>query len=136
MKSFFYYVYFRLYKWSEKREPNFPEGIVLAWLSLTIFFNLCTFLSLVTIFAGIDAGSVFRVPRSGFAILLGFSAFGVVLWGLLKIFRVKERAFSPVLLEKYQQRAYRDWWIVVYFVVSLVAMALSAWVAGSKLGLH
>src|SRR6267142_1383937 len=99
MKHFFYYIYFRLYTWSEKREENFPGGIVVTWLSLMMFFNLCTLLSLVTICFGVDAGSVFRVPRTRFSILLGFSVFGGVLWGFLKLFHVKEKAFSPDMIE-------------------------------------
>jgi len=136
MKLFFYYVYFRLYQWSEKREDNFPLIIVLPWLTITMFFNVCTVLSLVTIYSGVDAGYVFGILKSKLVSVLLFSTWALLIWGFLKICRVHEKAFCSETITKYKELGYRDWWVIAYFLGSFAAMALSTWVAGRRLGLH
>jgi len=133
VKHFLYFTYYRLYQWSAKREENFPMMIVLAWLTVISFFHVCTILSLITIVWRVDAGRVFSVRTNDLMTIAWLVAWAFIIWLLLRIGNVNERAFSQAMVAKYKEKGFRDRWIVIYFVASFIAMAGSTWVAGAVL---
>ena len=136
MKYFLYYIYYRLFQWSEKREKNFPLFIVVGWITITLFLNVVTVLSLLAIFTGVDAGHVFRIHTSNYVIVLWLSLWGGIVWLGLKLMHVHETAFSEKAAQKYKELGCKDWWVIAYFLASYVAMGWTAWVAGDRLRLH
>jgi len=136
MKYFLLYIYYRLYQWSEKREKNIPLFIVVGWITITLFLNVVTMLSLVSIFTGIDAGRLFRIHTSNYVIVLWLSLWGGCVWLGLKLMHVHEAAFSESAARKYKEIGCKDWWVVAYFMVSYLAMGSIAWVAGDILRMH
>lgn len=133
MKCFLYFTFYRLHQWSEKREPTIPMIMVLAWLTVISFFHVCTVLSLITIIWGVDAGYIFNLSTSRMVIATWMTVWALLLWAALKFGRVKEKAFSPIMLNRYKEKGFKDWWVWMYFAVSFVAMGLSTWFAGSRL---
>jgi hypothetical protein len=131
MKYVFYYTYYRLYQWSEKREKNIPIFITVAWLTFTMFLNVTTVLSLIMICTGANAGYLFQIHTSTRVIVAWMSAWGLLVWLWLKFFHVHEKAFSREMVMKYKELGCKDWWVITYFIASYVAMGWSAWVAGS-----
>jgi CDP-diglyceride synthetase len=136
MKYIFYYMYYKLYQWSEKRDRNIPIFVTVVWITVTMFFNVNTVLSLITICTGIDADHLFRIHVSNSTALARMSIWGLLVWLGLRIFHVHERAFSTEAVKTYKELGCEPWWVIAYFMASYVAMALSAWFAGKRLGLH
>jgi hypothetical protein len=132
MKYFFYFTYHRLYQWSEKQEKNIPIVIVLTWMAITSYFNIYTALSLIDICFGVYAERALTIPTSRVTSLMVMSSWAFSIWILLKLFHVKEKAFSPEYIEKYRELKCKDWWIYAYFLVSLVAMGWVGWIAGAR----
>jgi len=132
MKYFIHYAYYRLSLWSEKREKNIPIVIVLAWMAITSYFNVYTILSLIDICFGVYAERVLAISTSRFTSLVVISAWAFLIWILLILFHVKEKAFSHGYIEKYKESGCKDWWIFLYFILSMVAMVWVGWIAGAR----
>jgi len=131
MKYFLHYTYYRLYQWSQKREKNTPIVIVLAWITITSYANVYTLLALMDLCFGVYAERLMTIQTSGFTSLVVGSIWAFLVWVLLKIFRVEGKAFSREFIEKYKECGCKDWWIFVYFFVSMVAMIWVGWIAGA-----
>lgn len=136
MKYFFHYIVYRLYQLATRLEKKIPVVIVLGWLTVISFFHVCTLFSIVTIIYGVDVGYIFSVSKSSGIILLWLSAWALFIWGLLMVFNVKDRAFSHDFIKVYKERGYRDWMIIIYFIGSFSAMAITTWFAGARLHGH
>jgi hypothetical protein len=131
MTDFFYFAYYRLHQWAEKREQNIPIVLVLAWLTVVTFFHVCTLLSLVTIIFRIDAG--FRIPVSNLGKAAWVVGWAFLIWIALKVGRVKEEAYSPERIARYEKKGFKAWWLIAYILASFAAMGGTTWVAGAML---
>jgi hypothetical protein len=131
MTDFFYFAYYRLHKWAEQREQNIPIILVLTWLTVVTFFHVCTLLSLITIIFRIDAG--FRIPASNLGKVAWFIGWAFLIWIGLKVGRVKERAYSPERIARYEKKGFKAWWLIAYILASFAAMAATTWIAGAML---
>ncbi len=133
MRFFLYFVYYRFQQWSEKIEQNIPTMIALVWLSLLSMFHVCTVTSIITLISGFDAGYMFSLPKSRSDMALFSVVWAFLLWLILKIFRVREKAFSSAMIKKYEEKGFKSWWVWVYFFGSFAAMGVTTWLAGEKL---
>ena len=114
-------------------DKNIPMFVTVAWLTFTMFFNVTTVLSLITICTGVDAGYLFSIHTSNLVTLAWMSIWGLFVWLGLKFFHVHETAFSVETVKKYKELGCKDWWVIAYFIVSFVASGWSASVAGDRL---
>lgn len=127
MKDFFYFAYYRLHQWAVQREQNLPILLVLTWLTVVTFFHACTLLSLVSIIFRIDAG--FRIPAGNLGKVVWLVGWASVVWIVLKVGAVQEKAYRPERIARYEEKGFKDWWLIVYILVSFVVMAGTTWIA-------
>ena len=136
MKYFYLFAYYRLYQLSERWEPRAPLLGLLTLVALTSILHVYTLFSIITICFGFDPGHVFRAMTSRFEILAFMVAWAGLIWVIIKVIKIHDRAFSCKMVENYKASGCKDWWLFAYFLASIAAMAWTTWVAGARLGLH
>lgn len=134
MTDFFYFAYYRLDRWANQREQNIPIVLVLTWLTVVTFFHACTLLSLISIIFRIDAG--FKIPANNLGKVVWLVCWSFLIWIVLKVGKVKEKAFSPDRIARYEKKGFKAWWLIAYIFVSFAAMAGTTWAAGAILRSH
>lgn len=121
MRVFLYYFYYRLYQWSQKRDASTSLFTTIVWLTVTVFFNLFTLASLISICTGIDPNNLLFFPETRYAGGLWMLIFGIFIWLFLKFFRVHQKAFSDEMKKRYEEVGCKAWWVITYFVVRMLA---------------
>ena len=137
MSTFLYFSYYRLSQWSKKRDENLHVFLTVTWTTLTLISNLVTLCALITIYADVDAISIWLSPSGNkYLGAARLAPLGIIVWLGLKIFHVHEKAFSQEMIKKYEKAGCKSWWVVTYYFASYIIMGVTVWFAGTHLGLH
>lgn len=129
MINIIYFAYYTLDQWAQKRDKSAPIFLVLTWTTIVSFYHVATVLSLITIFFRIDAS--FSIPSSIAGKIAWFLAWGLVVWIILKVSGIREKAYSPDRIEIYAEKKYKVWWLLFYLIGSFLLMAYTTWHAGA-----
>jgi hypothetical protein len=131
------YFYWKIHTWSEESgarqgAPNDPmPGVMLAFSTLS-FFNIMSILYLVHIFFGINSTEFIDwagVSRIRWFLVI-FCPWTIAVYGLLKISKIKEKAFSTTSIQIYRERKYGVSFIFIYIVLSFTIFLRLGWIEG------
>ena len=125
------YFYWKIHSWAQRSAPNDPmPGVMLVFMVLS-FFNVLTVLCFIQRLFDIDF--TVYISRGASSNKLAFFLLGpwtIFIYGLLKLTKIKEKAFSEKSIQQYQKRGYRPSSVFLYIFASLGLLIKLAWGIG------